>query len=88
MPEPIRTSTRPCTSSAMMASRTAVRLTEKRSASARSDGRRVPGGNSPSRTSSTIFSASSRYERSPFQASGEGVAALSAMCVLSDAGAW
>jgi hypothetical protein len=52
MPVPTRTSTSPLISSEMMASRTDVRDTPSETASSRSAGSRVPGGNSPRAMSS------------------------------------
>ena len=51
MPEPMRTSTRPSTSSAISASRTDGRDTPSCFARSRSGGSRAPGGNSPERIS-------------------------------------
>jgi hypothetical protein len=57
MPEPMRTSTSPSTSSAMSASRTDGRDTPSCFARSRSGGRRAPAENSPERIRPRIWSA-------------------------------
>ena len=63
MPEPMRTSTRPSTSSAISASRTDGRDTPSCFARSRSGGSRAPAENSPDAISVRIWSAICRYRR-------------------------
>ncbi len=63
MPEPMRTSTRPSTSSAINASRTDGLDTPSCRARSRSGGSRCPAVYSPERTSERIWSAICRYSR-------------------------